>query len=152
MMRKESAASGEAEAPSLPSAVRGDVTFTVSDLERAIDFYENVLGLPKEHQSPTCARFDCGGVQLVLQSGPPAAEQGSASSMNFLVQDVDEASRTLRERGIRCLKRPHHTNNSERIALFSDPDGNLLQLVQLSSRRYFDDVGPSTAEQTWMHH
>ena len=129
-----------------------DITFTVSDLERAANFYENVLGLPKEHQSPTCASFDCGGVHLGLQSGPPAAEQGSASTVNFLVQDVDEAYRTLRERGVRCLKRPHHTDSGERTALFSDPDGNLLRLVQLSSRRYFDDVGPSTTQEMWMHH
>lgn len=27
-----------------------DVTFTVSDLERAVDFYEHVLGLPKKYQ------------------------------------------------------------------------------------------------------
>ena len=124
----------------------GDVTFTVSDLERAVDFYENVLGLPKQHQATTdahrpsaYARFDCGGVQLVLQSGPPAAEQGRASSVSFLVQDVDETYRTLRDRGVRFLEKPHHADSGERTALFSDPDDNLLQLVQLSSRRYFDN-------------
>ena len=35
-----------------------DVTLTVSDLERAVDFYGRVLGLPKKYQFPDYAGFD----------------------------------------------------------------------------------------------
>jgi catechol 2,3-dioxygenase-like lactoylglutathione lyase family enzyme len=127
----------------------GDVTFTVSDLERAVDFYENVLGLPKQVQSSTCARLDCGGVELRLQAGARAdGGQEGAPSLNFLVQDVDEAYQTLRQRGVRFLEAPLNTDSGERIALFSDPDGNVLQLVQIGCRRYFAEVWPGADDDT----
>jgi catechol 2,3-dioxygenase-like lactoylglutathione lyase family enzyme len=120
----------------------GDVIFAVSDLERAVDFYENVLGLPKQVQSSTCARFDCGGVELRLQAGARTdGEQEGAPSVNFLVQDVNEAHRMLRERGVRFIKTPLNTDSGERIALFCDPDGHVLQLVQIGCRRYFAEDG-----------
>jgi predicted enzyme related to lactoylglutathione lyase len=127
----------------------GDVTFTVSDLERAVGFYENVLRLRKQVESSTCARFDCGGVELRLQAGTPGdGEQEAAPSLDFLVQDVDEAYQTLRERGVRFLEAPLNAGSGERIALFSDPDGNLLRLVQIGCRRYFADVWPSADDET----
>jgi lactoylglutathione lyase len=120
----------------------GAVTFTVSDLERAVGFYEDVLGLPKQVQSTTCARFDCGGAELRLQAGARAdREQEGAPSLDFLVQDVDEAYQALRQRGVRFLAAPLNTDSGERIALFSDPEGNVLQLVQITCRRYFAEDG-----------
>ena len=119
-----------------------DVTFTVSDLERAADFYERVLGLSKKYQFSTYAGFDCGGVEIGLIPGTPAGEQEGAPCVDFLVQDVDEAYRTLRERGVRFLKEPHDTPWGGRIVLFADPDGNVLQLVQIDWPRYFAACAP----------
>jgi len=119
-----------------------DVTFTVSDLERAVDFYERVLGLSKKYQFSTYAGFDCGGVEIGLAPGPPAGEQEGAPCVDFLVRDVDAAYRTLRERGVRFLKEPHDTPWGGRIALFADPDGNVLQLVQIDWPRYFAACAP----------
>jgi len=53
--------------------------------------------------------FDCGGVDIGLIPGTPAGEQEGAPCVDFLVQDVDQAYRTLRERGVRFLKEPHDT-------------------------------------------
>lgn len=114
-----------------------DVTFTVTDLERAVDFYERVLGLTKKYQFTTYAGFDCGGVEIGLQPGEVAGAQEGTPCVDFLVQDVDAAYRVLRERGAQFLKEPHDTSWGGRIALFTDPDGNALQLVQLDWRKYF---------------
>ncbi|RLG43649.1 MAG: hypothetical protein DRN92_09105 [Thermoproteota archaeon] len=119
-----------------------DVTFTVSDLERAVDFYERVLGLSKKYQFSTYAGFDCGGVEIGLIPGTPAGEQEGAPCVDFLVRDVDAAYRTLRERGVRFLKKPHDTPWGGRIALFADPDGNVLQLVQIDWPRYLAACAP----------
>ena len=119
-----------------------DVTFTVSDLERAVDFYERVLGLSKKYQFSTYAGFDCGGVEIGLIPGTPAGEQEGAPCVDFLVRDVDAAYRTLRERGVRFLKEPHDTPWGGRIALFADPDGNVLQLVQIDWPRYLAACAP----------
>lgn len=119
-----------------------DVTFTVTDLERAANFYENVLGLQKKYQFSTYAGFDCGGVEIGLVSGQTTEVQEDAPCVDFLVRDVDEACRTLRKRGVRFLKEPHDTLWGSRTALFTDPDGNTLQLVQVEWPKYFAACAP----------
>jgi len=114
-----------------------DVTFTVSDLERVVDFYEHVLGLSKKYQFSTYAGFDCGGVEIGLVPGIPAGDQEGAPCVDLLVRDVDETYQVLRKRGARFLKEPHDTPWGSRIALFTDPDGNVLQLVQIDWHKYF---------------
>jgi catechol 2,3-dioxygenase-like lactoylglutathione lyase family enzyme len=114
-----------------------DVTFTVSDLERAVDFYAGVLGLSKKYQYSSYAGFDCGGVEVGLVRGAPPSEQEGMPCVDFLVEDVDQVYRNLSRRGVRFQKEPHDTPWGGRIALFADPDGNPLQLAQISWRAYF---------------
>jgi len=128
-----------------------DVTFTVSDLERAVDFYERVLGLPKKYQFSNYAGFDCGGVEIGLApsalrqavDGIPVGEREGAPCVDLMVTDVDEAYRVLRGNGVRFLKEPHDTPWGGRIALFADPDGNVLQLVQIDWPKYFVACAPT---------
>ncbi|MBC7264596.1 MAG: VOC family protein [Chloroflexi bacterium] len=119
-----------------------DITFTVSDLERGVNFYENILGLAKKYQFATYAGFDCGGVEIGLQPGTPIRTPESTPCVNFLVRDVDEAYQVLRERGVQFLQEPHDTPWGGRIALFVDPDGHPLQLVQIDWRKYFAVCAP----------
>ena len=114
-----------------------DVTFTVSNLERAVDFYEHILKLPKKYQYTTYAGFDCGGLEIGLAPGEGPADQTGMPCLSFMVRDVDAVYQTLCGRGVRFLKEPHDTAWGSRIALFTDPDGNVLQLVQIDWPRYF---------------
>ncbi len=113
-----------------------DVTLTVSDLERAADFYAHVLGLPKKYQYSSYAGFDCGGVEIGLVPGQVPADQAGMPCVDFLVYDVDATYRTLSERGARFIKEPHDTVWGGRIALLADLDGNMLQLVQIDWPKY----------------
>jgi predicted enzyme related to lactoylglutathione lyase len=119
-----------------------DITFTVSDLERAVAFYEQVLGLSRKYRFSTYAGFDCGGVEIGLQPGTPAQEQVAAPCVDLLVRNVDTAYRSLEARGVRFLKEPQDTAWGGRIALFADPDGNVLQLVELDWNAYFTACVP----------
>jgi methylmalonyl-CoA/ethylmalonyl-CoA epimerase len=119
-----------------------DVTFTVSDLEQAVDFYGRVLGLPKKYQFSNYAGFDCGGMEIGLVPGEVAESQVGAPLVDLLVQDVDASYRVLGGKGIRFLKEPHDTAWGGRIALFADPDGNVLQLVQIDWPKYFAACAP----------
>jgi len=115
-----------------------DIMFTVSDLERAVNFYEHVLGLPKKYQFSGYAGFDCGGVEIGLQPGTPTTEQRGMPRVDLLVSDIDEAHKILREKGVAFIKEPHDTLWGSCIALFADPDGNVLQLVQMVDwHKYF---------------
>jgi predicted enzyme related to lactoylglutathione lyase len=121
-----------------------DVTFTVSDLARAADFYEEVLGLPKKYQFSNYAGFDCGAVEIGLTPGDVAENQEGSPRVDFLVQDVDEAHRMLSGKGVQFfnIKEPHGTVWGGRIALIADPDGNVLQLVQIDWSRHFAVCAP----------
>jgi catechol 2,3-dioxygenase-like lactoylglutathione lyase family enzyme len=114
-----------------------DITFTVSDLERAVEFYESTLGLTKKYQFATYAGFDCGGVEIGLQPGSMSLELRGAPSVTLQVADVDRAYRTLVEQGIGFLETPRDTAWGGRIARLADPDGNVLQLVQIDWPTYF---------------
>ena len=110
----------------------------VSDQERALDFYTNVLGLEQRADNPTPdgPRFLTVGAngqefQLVLWPGTPgqaAPVQGRIpATCTFETADIREAVETLESRGVTfetgVLEFPWGS-----IAQFADPDGNLLQL------------------------
>ena len=113
-----------------------DVTFIVADLRRAVAFYENVLCLPKKYEFSTYAGFDCGGVEIGLQPGTPGKGHRGMPCVDFLVRDVAEVHRVLRKRGVHFLQEPHDVPWGARIAVFTDPDGNLLEIVQIDWRKY----------------
>jgi len=75
-----------------------DITLTVKDLKRAVDFYENILGLQKKYEFKDYAGFDCGGIELGLKTwGELEEPRKGEPCINFLVDDIDEAYEKLRE-------------------------------------------------------
>src|SRR3954453_11728828 len=58
----------------------GQIAIPVRDLDRAVAFYRDVLGLRLLFQAPPgLAFFDCGGVRLMLSvPGGPAQANGSS--------------------------------------------------------------------------
>jgi catechol 2,3-dioxygenase-like lactoylglutathione lyase family enzyme len=119
-----------------------DVTLTVSDLEQAVGFYGRVLGLPVKYRFSTYSGFDCGGVEIGLIPGMVAENQTGVPVVDFLVQDVDQVYAILVGKGVPFFEQPHDTAWGGRIALFADPDGNRLQLVQIDWSRYFAACAP----------
>jgi len=93
------------------------MNFPVSDLKRAITFYENVLGLKKTGEWPNYATFDVGGVQFGLQP------RGKLEIF-LTVDNIDKAYKELREKGVRFLSEPKDEHWGARAATFVDPDGN----------------------------
>jgi len=52
----------------------GQIAITVSDLDRAVAWYADVLGLPLLFRAPPgLAFFECGGVRLMLSRPEPPA-------------------------------------------------------------------------------
>lgn len=97
------------------------ITFPVSDLKRTVNFYENVLGLKKTGEWGNYATFDVGGVTLGF-------EPKGRFQMYLLVDDVDEAYRTLKGKGVRFVTEPKDQSWGGRTAEFVDPDGNMFIL------------------------
>jgi predicted enzyme related to lactoylglutathione lyase len=110
----------------------------VSDQDRALDFYTNVLGFEKRVDAPTPdgSRFVSIGVQgqdfeLVLWPGKPGEAEpvGGNIPAQYTIQTSDcrQAVEQLESRGVTfelgVLEFPWGY-----VAPFADPDGNRLQL------------------------
>ena len=78
----------------------GQIAIPVTDVERAIAFYRDVLGMRFLFQAPPgLGFFDCGGVRLMLD-GPAAAQAGQSSVVYYKVPDIHTTFQMLSERGL----------------------------------------------------
>lgn len=115
-----------------------NVTLTVSDLKRAVTFYEKILKLSKKYEFRDYAGFDCGGVEIGVKTwGGLRKPRKGEPVMDFLVDDVDRFYKVLLAKRVRFVKKPHNTIWGSRVAVFLDPDGNTLQVVQINWNKYF---------------
>jgi len=115
------------------------VTFYVSDLKRAVEFYEETLGLEKKYEYSSYVGFECGGVEIGLV--PKLAEEQKVSplspSVEFLVDDVEKVYNELKNKGVKIIKELHEEPWGGRQATFTDPDGNILEIAQINWEKYF---------------
>lgn len=111
----------------------GQIAVPVNDLDRALKFYRDALGLRFLFQAPPgLAFFDCAGVRLMLDK---AADDGQrrSSILYFRVPNIREAYQTLRGRGVRFQDEPHliHKDVDYELwmAFFQDPEQNTLAIM-----------------------
>ena len=109
------------------------VSISVDDLDGAIDFYRDKLGIKFIAKFPPgLAIFDCGGIHLMLSAIPGESSTGN-SVIYFNVPDIQVGYETLQERGVEFTSEPHvihSTDNYELwMAFFEDPDGNTMAIA-----------------------
>jgi len=111
----------------------GQIAVPVNDLDRALKFYRDALGLRFLFQAPPgLAFFDCAGIRLMLDK---AADDGQrrSSILYFRVPNIREAYQTLRGRGVRFQDEPHliHKDVDYELwmAFFQDPEQNTLAIM-----------------------
>lgn len=101
-----------------------NLTIPVSDLKKAIAFYENILGLEKRNEWSNYATFNIGEMMLGLDPNPKAELQ-----IYMTVANVDDEYKTLKEKGVQFVTEPKDQYWGGRTATFTDPDGNKFILV-----------------------
>ena len=111
----------------------GQIAVPVTDVDRAIVFYRDTLGMRFLFQAPPgLAFFDLAGIRLMLD-GPAADQAGSGSVIYFKVSELHEAFSTLSKRGVNFEANPHLIaklpDHELWMAFFRDPDRNLLALM-----------------------
>ena len=109
------------------------VSISVDDLDAAVNFYRDKLGITFIAQFPPgLAIFDCDGVHMMLSAIPGEAPTGN-SVIYFNVPDIQVAYQTLEERGVEFNREPrviHSTDNYELwMAFIQDPDGNTMAIA-----------------------
>lgn len=110
------------------------IAVNAHDIDRAIDFYRDKLGMKHLFSAPpNLAFFDCDGIRLML-SLPAKPEFDHASSIiYFNVDDIQQATQTLSERGVKFEEQPVFVANMGTydlwLASFRDSENNLLALM-----------------------
>lgn len=103
------------------------------DIDRAIHFYRDTLGLPFLFAAPPrLAFFDCNGVRLMLSTPEPGFDH-PGSVLYFAVDDIREMHHTLTSRGVTFRTAPHKiatlADREVWLADFEDTEGNTLALM-----------------------
>jgi len=111
----------------------GQIAVPVTDIDRAVAFYRDTLGMRFLFQAPPgLAFFEVGGVRLMLD-GPARADAGRASVIYYRVADLPASHLALVSRGVVCDAAPHLIarlpDHELWMAFFRDPDRNLLALM-----------------------
>lgn len=111
----------------------GQIAVNVHDLERAVAFYRDVLGMKFLFEVPKMAFFDCGGIRMML--GLPEDERFDhpASIIYYAVEDIEAAASDLKARGAGFESDPHVVADlGDRVlwlAFLGDTEGNMLGLM-----------------------
>ena len=118
----------------LAEASIGQIALIVHDVERAVAFYRDALGLRFLFQpGPSMAFFDCGGVRLYLGTPERPEHDHPSSILYFKVADIQAAHATLAGRGVTFEGEPHLVarlpDHDLWLAFFHDSEGNLLALM-----------------------
>ena len=109
------------------------VSMRAHDVERAVRFYRDVLGLPFLFAAPPrLAFFDCDGVRLMLSTPEPGFDH-PGSVLYFAVEDIAGARDQLASRGVVFRTEPHKiatlADREVWLADFEDTEGNTLALM-----------------------
>ena len=132
------------------------VGITVSDLDRAVDFYRDVLGLSViaefsvsgaafetgvdiDGASAQFAHLDGGDIRIELVAYDPVAEglptaqlnQSGATHLGLEVDDLDTFYNELPPT-VDTLSPPQTTATGTRILFLRDPEGNLIEVLEPS--------------------
>ena len=109
-----------------------------TDLSRARTFYETALGLRLVEENPFACVFDAHGTMLRVT---PVAEVARAgyTVLGWRVDDISQTVTGLESRGVVFSRFDNvqqdaqgvwSAPNGDRVAWFTDPDGNVLSLTE----------------------
>ncbi|MEU5991494.1 VOC family protein [Spirillospora sp. NPDC047418] len=105
------------------------VLHPVSDLAKAKAVYAALLGEAPQTDSPYYVGFDAGGqhIGLVPDGGP----QGMTSPVAYWhVPDIEAKLAELTAAGATIQEAAHDVGGGRLVAAVTDPDGNVLGLIQ----------------------
>jgi predicted enzyme related to lactoylglutathione lyase len=105
------------------------VLHPVSDLEKAKAVYAALLGMQPQADSAYYVGFEAEGQHIGLVPG--GGPQGMTSPVAYWeVEDIEGKLAEVTAAGATVTEPPHEVGGGRRVASFTDPDGNVLGLVQ----------------------
>ena len=112
----------------------GNVILAVKDLDKSIQFYNKIIGLPIKEQRKTWVDLGTSGALLSLHPASLTAEHVGSSidngiSIGFLVGDLKSAIEELKTKGV-TIYRDIVEKEVGKNAVILDPDQYLISLFE----------------------
>jgi len=117
----------------------GQIFVNVKDLDRAIAFYRDTLGMTFLFTAPpNMAFFDCGGIRIMLGIADRPDLDHPASIIYYKVDDIERVYETFKARGVEFIIKPHLVAPMPTydlwLADFKDSEGNFVALMSEVAR------------------
>ncbi len=110
------------------------VTLWTDDLERLVAFYRDTLGLKMRSDHGDFVNFELGSARLNLGLHDRVSGQSRDPfrvMVHLEVDDIHGLYQRLSEQNVEFIRVPEQEEWGGWIATLLDPDGNVLQLLQL---------------------
>jgi len=117
----------------------GQIAVNVHDVERAVSFYRDTLGMKFLFRAGKLAFFDCDGIRLMLDTPEKPEFDHPSSVLYFKVPDIHKAHAVLAAAGVRFEGKPHVIARMDThdlwMGFFRDSESNLLALMSAVERK-----------------
>lgn len=126
----------------------GAVILLVSDMDKSMKFYRDVLELPVKNTSAEWVEFFSSGTVLALHpSRNKIRTKNSGVLVGFMVSDLESVAQKLKDKNVEFFKKPKEESFGKH-AIIVDPDGHLISIAEISSKSSegFDLIGLIGAE------
>jgi predicted enzyme related to lactoylglutathione lyase len=112
---------------------KGNATIFVSDMDRSVKFYTEVLGLKLAQRFGNhWASVETGGLSIGLHpaSGRSPSGKDGSTIVGFEISGIEKAVSKLQEQGVK-FRGPIVQDEAGKFAYFEDPDGMGLYMFQV---------------------
>ena len=128
----------------------GAVILLVSNMEKSIKFYSDILELPVKSRAKDWTEFFKNDTVLALHPAPKkrkTLKTGSGILVGFEVTDLDSTVKKLKEKRVKFFKKPKEEPFGKH-AIVQDPDGHLISIAEIKEKSSggFDLLGLIGAE------
>ncbi len=112
----------------------GNVILAVKDLDKSLEFYHDIIGLPIKNQRRTWIDLGTTGALISLHPASLTAEHIGGSldngiTIGFLVGDINSAIEELKTKGVKVY-REISEREAGKNAIVLDPDDYLVSLFE----------------------
>jgi predicted enzyme related to lactoylglutathione lyase len=106
------------------------VLHPVSDLEKAKAVYAALLGVPAQTDSSFYVGFEAAGQQIGLVPGGGGPQDMTSTVAFWHVPDIEAKLTEVVAAGATLKEAAHDVGGGRLVATVTDPDGNVLGLIQ----------------------
>lgn len=122
----------------------GSVILIVSEMEKSLVFYKDILGLPIKSQSEAWTEFFVNGTLLALHpaENKTKLKTGISILIGFMVSDLETNVKKLKENKVKFFKEAKEEPFGKH-AIIEDPDGHLISIAEINTEptEGFDLIG-----------